>query len=87
MNTAPGLIVKAILLHLSINTNRAWPQAAPLSAWEIKQYIEADLFPYLKMLMLIDNDAWEFFDPEKRTEQRREVLSAFHSIQKAIEAG
>jgi len=87
MNTAPGLIVKAILLHLSVNTNRAWPQAAPLSEAEIKQYVDADLLPYLKMLMLIDNDAWEFFDPEKRTEQRREVLSAFHSIQKAIEAG
>jgi hypothetical protein len=83
-NTAPTYIVKAILFHLSINTIQKWPQAAPVSALEIKRSIEADLLPYVRLIMLIDSDAWELFNEEIRRKQRREVLFAFQTIEKGV---
>ena len=85
-NTAPALIVKAILFHLSINTIQDWPQAAPLSALETRRYIGAELLPYIRLIMLIDSDAWELFNEEVRRKQRQAVAFAFQAIEKMGES-
>jgi len=70
-------IVKTILLHMSINVVSEWPQAAPLSPAEIAEYVNSDLHPLLRSMMLADNEGWVMFYPEDRVKQREETLKTF----------
>ncbi len=81
--TPGALIVKAVLLHMSINVVIEWPQAAPLTDAEIQSYMDGELLPLLKVMMLADNEGWVLFYPE-REEQRQNTLDAFEKIEKRI---
>ena len=82
-DTPTALIVQCVLLHMSINVVRDWPQAAPLSNEEIKRYITNDLEPLLKVMMLSDNEGWVMFSSE-RQQQRNETLQVFEMIERLI---
>ena len=79
-NTATSVIVKAVLLHFSIDTVSEWPQIAPLSEAEIKLYLDESFVPYLEIIMLADSDAWSLFDKEIKEKQRQETLLAFQKV-------
>jgi hypothetical protein len=79
-----ALVIKAVLFHMSIDVVSEWPQAAPLTQAEIRQYIDADLFPLLKIMMIVDNDAWAFFNKETKRSDRAETLAAFAEVQKIV---
>jgi hypothetical protein len=83
-NTPAALIVKTVLLHMSITVIHEWPQAAPLTAAEVKQCIDAELFPLLKIMMLVDNDGWSRFDPPTKERYRLETLVVFDEIKRQI---
>lgn len=83
-NTAAALLVKTVLLHLSIDVVEDWPQAAPLTEAETRQFVDAPLLPYLKIMMLVDNDAWALFDRPAKAKYRSETLAAFRDIEKVI---
>ena len=83
-DTPAALIVKCVLLHMSINVVRDWPQAAPLTDEEIKRYVVAGLAPLLKCMMLADNEGWSLFDPGTRALQREETLEAFREVDRLL---
>jgi hypothetical protein len=80
-DTPAALIVKAVLLHQSVNVVAQWPQAAPMSDAEIQRYISPALLPLLRIMMLIDNDAWSFFDKPTKDQYRGETLAMFKRIE------
>ena len=86
-NTAAALVVKTVLLHISVNVVNDWPQAAPLTEAEIIQFIDLTLLPLLKIMMLVDNDAWSLFDRSTKEKYRNETLSVFREIENAIKHG
>lgn len=83
-HTAAALLVKAVLLHISINVVKDWPQAAPLTTAETNRFVDATLLPYLKVIMLVDNDAWSLFDQPTKDKYRSETLAVFREIENAI---
>lgn len=83
-NTPAALIVKTVLLHMSINTLHEWPQAAPFTDDEIARYVDPAMLPLLEMMMLIDNDAWAFFDPETKQRHRAETLDVFARVRRLV---
>ena len=83
-DTAGALIVKTVLLHISLNVDDQYPTPAPLTMEEAQRYIDATLFPLLRVMMLSDNEGWSLFDPETRVRQRRDTLAAFEKIEKLI---
>jgi hypothetical protein len=81
-HTSPAtLIVKTVLLHLSINVLKEWPQPAPLTETEIRQYVDAELFPLVRMMMLADNDGWALFDQATKERYRQETLAVFGELE------
>ena len=80
-DTPAALIVKMILFHISITVVKAWPQAAPLSTDEAARYIDVNLAPMLKTMMLADNEGWAMFYPEDRARQREETLQTFKQLE------
>jgi hypothetical protein len=84
IDTPAALTVKTVLLHMSINVVRGWPQAAPLAEAEISSYITSRLAPLLKCMMLADNEGWSLFDPEARAQQRDETLKTFREVEQLI---
>lgn len=85
-DTPAALVVKGVLLHMSINVLREWPQAAPLSDDEIRRYVSPSLVPLLKVMMLVDNDAWAFFNPQTKHQHQQETRSVFMRIEQMISA-
>lgn len=84
-NGSPAaLIIKTVLLHVSINVVKEWPQAAPLSTEEVARYIDRGLTPLLRAMALADNEGWTMFYPESRAQQRAETLDAFERIANQI---
>ena len=83
-DTPTALIIQSVLLHMSLNVVRDWPQAAPLTEDEIKRYIDLDLLPLLRVMMLADNEGWSLFDPDIRAQQRKDTLQAFQRIKKSL---
>ena len=81
-NMPASLIVKGVLLHMSINAVKDWPQPAPLSGNEIVQYVDNELLPLLKVMHLADNEGWSMFEPETRAIQRSETLEAFEKVER-----
>jgi hypothetical protein len=82
--TPATLIVKTVLLHMSIDVVADWPQAAPLTDREIQQYVDSSLLPLLRIMMLVDNDAWSFFDAATRQHHREQTLAVFGKLKLAI---
>ena len=85
-NTPAALVVRAVLLHMSINVVKDWPQTAPLFEAEIRQYIDTELLPLLKVMMLADNDAWALFDEHTKERYRQETLAVFEEVRSIIES-
>ena len=83
-NTPAALIVKTVLLHMSVNVVRDWPQAAPLDKEELRRHIDRSLLPLLKVMMLADNEGWSMFYPNARAEQRQDTLEAFEEVDKLL---
>lgn len=75
-----ALIIKGVLLHLSIDSDPSYPTVAPLTTNELGRYLDANLHPLLKMMMLVDNDSWELFNPTNKQHQRDQTLKAFDEI-------
>lgn len=82
--SAGALLIKTVFLHLSISVVRDWPSAAPLTIDEIKSYVDKDLLPLLKVMMLADNEGWSTFYPADRAEQRAETLETFAVLENLI---
>jgi hypothetical protein len=78
------LIVKGVLLHMSLDVVKEYPQFAPLSGEEVKKFIHKDLLPLLKVMMLADNEGWSIFDADIRAIQRNETLAAFANLEAMI---
>lgn len=76
-----ALVIKTVLFHMSINVLAQWPQTAPLSDVEIQQYIDEPLLPLLKIMNIVDNDAWGFFEAERKQREREETLAVFQRIE------
>ncbi len=83
-DTSAALIVKTVLLHISLHVDDQYPTPAPLTMEEAQLYINSDLFPLLRVMMLSDNEGWSMFDPETRARQRRDTLAAFKAVGKLI---
>ena len=79
-----ALIVKTVLLHISLDVDKNYPTPTPLTESEIKKYINLNLFPLLRIMMLSDNEGWSLFDPETRNQQKRDALEAFVKVEKLI---
>lgn len=82
--SAAALVVKGVLLHMSLDVVADWPQTASLTQHETRQYIDGRLLPLLKVMMLVDNDAWSLFDPATKARYRDETLAVFERIQQMI---
>ena len=78
--SAAALIIKGVLFHLSINNDPGYPTLAPLSQSEIQHYIDPDLFPILKAMMLVDSDGWNLFDVAGAKRLRDQTLAVFDEI-------
>jgi hypothetical protein len=83
-NTLATLIVKTVLLHISLHVDDMYATPAPLTKEEAKQYIDLDLFPLLRVMMLSDNEGWSLFDSETRARQRHDTLKVFEEVKKLI---
>jgi hypothetical protein len=83
-DTPAALIVKTVLLHMSVNVVRDWPQAAPMVEDQIRRNVTPGLLPLLKVMMLSDNEGWTLFYPDVRSEQRQDTLEAFEEVGKLI---
>ncbi|HRL13595.1 MAG TPA: hypothetical protein PKX07_17060, partial [Aggregatilineales bacterium] len=80
------LVILPILFHLSIVTDPDYPTVAPLTEGEIRSYIDQDLYPLLKALMLVDVDGWNLFDPAEKMRHREQTLEAFEWIKSLLRA-
>ncbi len=79
-NSPASLILKSVLFHMSIDVVTDWPQVTPLDDASLKKYVDEELFPYLQVLMLVDNDAWQMFDLADKKKNRVETLAVFERI-------
>lgn len=75
-----GFIIKAILLHMSLDAVTDYPHTAALSDEEIVTYISPELHPFLKVMHLSDCDGWSYFEPELRGHWRSQILKKFTQI-------
>ncbi len=78
--TPAGWIVKGVLLHMSIASNPDYPTLAPLTDDDFPQMIDAAFLPLLKMMLLVDSDGWNLFDPVTRQRYRQQTLDVFERI-------
>ena len=84
-DTPASLIIKTILLHISPAIDKNYPTPAPLTEDEMQRFIDPNLFPLLKVMMLSDNEGWSLFDPKVREQQKRDAIIAFEHIQELVE--
>jgi hypothetical protein len=83
-STPATLIIKTVLLHISLPVDPLYHTPAPLTENETKRFLDPNLLPLLKVMMLADNEGWSLFDPETRARQRRDTLQAFQRIERII---
>jgi hypothetical protein len=83
-NSPAALIIKTVLLHISLNVDPFYPTPAPLAENETKRFIDPNILPLLKVMMLSDNEGWSLFDPETRARQRHDTLEAFKEVERLI---
>lgn len=51
---------------------------------EVRRFIGQELFPLLRVMMLVDNEGWSLFDAKVRARQRRDTLDVFAKIEARI---
>ena len=74
---SPGAnVVKSIMFHMSLDTIKEWPCAAPLTEEEIVKYLDPELLKLLGALMLADSDAWNLFSADKMIQYQEEIREA-----------
>ena len=83
-NTAATLIIKTVLLHISLPVDPFYHTPAPLTEDETKRFIDPNLLPLLRVMMLADNEGWSRFDPKTRARQRDDTLEAFEEVERLI---
>jgi hypothetical protein len=83
-NTSTTLVVKTVLLHISLHVDDFYPTPAPLTTQEAKIYIDSNLLPLLRVMMMSDNEGWSLFDHETRTRQRRDTQAVFAELDRLI---
>jgi hypothetical protein len=83
-DTPAALITKTVLLHISLHIDPFYPTPSALTEEEIKRYIDHNMFPLLKAMMLADNEGWSLFDPETRAQRSRDAMNAFAKIERLI---
>ena len=83
-STPAALIIKTVLLHMSLTVVEDYPTASPLTEIEIRQYLDNELFPLLKMMMLVDSDGWELFRQPIRERYRQETLAVFERLESIV---
>lgn len=81
--SAAAAVVKTVLFHMSVNVVKEWPQAAPLTLQEITRYVDRELLPLLKAMMLADNEGWSMFYPDREV-QRSDTLEMYATLEKLI---
>jgi hypothetical protein len=84
-NSPASLIVKTVLLHISLDADKNYPTAAPLTDDEITRFIDMDTLPLLKVMYLADNEGWALFKPEIRELQKQNRIRSFARYQKLID--
>lgn len=84
-NTPAAQVIKAVLLHMSISVVTEYPQMAPLTESDMRDYIDGDLWPLLRVIHVVDNDAWSLFDAETKQRHRDETLAVFEDVKRVIE--
>jgi len=83
-DTPAALITKTVLLHISLHIDPFYPTPSALTEEEIKRYINSNLLPLLKAMMLADNEGWSLFDPETRAQRRNDAEKAFGKFEMLI---
>ena len=83
-DTPAALITKTVLLHISLHIDPFYPTPSALTEDEIKRYIDHNLFPLLKSMMLADNEGWSLFDPETRAQRSKDAMNALGTIEQMI---
>ena len=79
-------IVKTVLFHMSLEAEKDWPCAAPLSGDEIQLYLDADLFRILSAQMLADSASYNLFSPATEERYRAEILESLENVRQIITA-
>jgi hypothetical protein len=83
-NTPASLIIKTVLLHISLPVDPFYHTPAPLTQDETKRFIDPNLLPLLRVMMLADNEGWSLFELKTRARQRNDMLEAFEQVEKLI---
>jgi hypothetical protein len=79
------LVILPILFHLSIVTDPDYPTLAPLTIAEIRSYVDEELYPLLKAMMLVDTDGWCLFDAIDKARHREQTLEGFKWIKSLLQ--
>jgi hypothetical protein len=82
--TPAGMIVRGVLLHQAFTNVEEDPPAAELTLEQIPLYIDAALFPVLRVMMLADCEGWALFDLDERSMWRESTLAVFAGIARMI---
>jgi hypothetical protein len=81
-----SLIVQAVMLHQSLNVVPEWPSPCSLTDAEVPQCIRPALLPLLEIMMLVDSDAWQLFDPASKAKFRQSTLAVFADVRQRLGA-
>jgi len=79
-DTPATLVLKGVLLHMSLTVVPALPQQSPLTDSEIKRYITPDLFPLLRVMLIVDSDGWALFEPERKADEAASARETFEHV-------
>jgi hypothetical protein len=81
-----SLIVQAVMLHQSLNVVPEWPSPCGLTEAEVPLCIRPVLLPLLEIMMLVDSDAWQLFDPVSKAKFRQSTLAVFADVRQRLGA-
>jgi hypothetical protein len=79
-----SLIVQAVMLHQSLNVVPEWPSPCSLTDAEVPLCLRPELLPLLEIMMLVDSDAWQLFDPASKAKFRRSTLAVFADVRQRL---
>jgi hypothetical protein len=83
--TPAAQIVQAVLLHQSLNVIPEWPNPAGLTTAELPSCLRPATLPVLEAVMLVDNDAWQLFDADRKANYRQRTLAVFAEVRRVVE--
>jgi hypothetical protein len=81
-----SLIVQAVMLHQSLNVVPEWPSPCSLTDAEVPLCLRPELLPLLEIMMLVDSDAWQLFDPASKAKFRQSTLAVFADVRQRLGA-